>query len=82
MSAISALWSSSFGSSIGFRGCFGSSTGFTSSSLTVGSRRLGRFFISVAISSVIKPGYRILIRDDKFNYIKNAEVEIFELEKK
>ena len=34
------------------------------------------------ISSVIKPGYRILIRDDKFNYIKNAEVEIFELEKK
>jgi len=33
------------------------------------------------ISSVIKPGYRILIRDDKFNYIKNAEVEIFELEK-
>ena len=34
------------------------------------------------ISSVIKPGYRILIRNDKFNYIKNAEVEIFELEKK
>jgi len=34
------------------------------------------------ISSVIKPGYRILIRDDKFNYLKNAEVEIFELEKK
>jgi molecular chaperone GrpE (heat shock protein) len=34
------------------------------------------------ISSVIKPGYLILIRDDKFNYIKNAEVEIFELEKK
>jgi molecular chaperone GrpE (heat shock protein) len=34
------------------------------------------------ISSVLKPGYRILIRDDKFNYIKNAEVEIFELEKK
>ena len=34
------------------------------------------------ISSVIKPGYRILIRDDKFNYIKNAEVEIFELDKK
>ena len=34
------------------------------------------------ISSVIKPGYRILIRDDKFNYIKNAEVEVFELEKK
>ena len=34
------------------------------------------------ISSVIKPGYRILIRDDKFNYIKNAEVEIFEFEKK
>ena len=34
------------------------------------------------IFSVIKPGYRILIRDDKFNYIKNAEVEIFELEKK
>ena len=34
------------------------------------------------ISSVIKPGYRILIRDDKFNFIKNAEVEIFELEKK
>lgn len=33
------------------------------------------------ISSVIKPGFRILIRDDKFNYIKNAEVEIFELEK-
>jgi len=33
------------------------------------------------IASVIKPGYRILIRDDKFNYIKNAEVEIFELEK-
>ena len=33
------------------------------------------------ISSVINPGYRILIRDDKFNYIKNAEVEIFELEK-
>jgi len=34
------------------------------------------------ISSVIKTGYRILIRDDKFNYIKNAEVEIFELDKK
>jgi molecular chaperone GrpE (heat shock protein) len=34
------------------------------------------------ISLVIKPGYRILIRNDKFNYIKNAEVEIFELEKK
>lgn len=34
------------------------------------------------ISSVIKPGYRILIRDDKFNYIKNAEVEVFEIEKK
>jgi molecular chaperone GrpE (heat shock protein) len=34
------------------------------------------------ISSVINPGYRILIRDDKFNYIKNAEVEIFELDKK
>jgi len=34
------------------------------------------------ISRVVKPGYRILIRDDKFNYIKNAEVEIFELEKK
>ena len=33
------------------------------------------------ISRVVKPGYRILIRDDKFNYIKNAEVEIFELEK-
>ncbi len=33
------------------------------------------------IASVIKPGYRVLIRDDKFNYIKNAEVEIFELEK-
>ena len=33
------------------------------------------------IASVIKPGYRILIKDDKFNYIKNAEVEIFELEK-
>ena len=34
------------------------------------------------ISSVINPGYRILIIDDKFNYIKNAEVEIFELDKK
>lgn len=33
------------------------------------------------ISKIIKPGYRILIKDDKFNYIKNAEVEIFELEK-
>lgn len=32
------------------------------------------------ISRVLKPGYRILIKDDKFNYIKNAEVEIFELE--
>ena len=34
------------------------------------------------ISRVLKPGYRILIKDDKFNYIKNAEVEIFELEQK
>ena len=34
------------------------------------------------ISKVLKPGYRILIKDDKFDYIKNAEVEIFELEKK
>ena len=33
------------------------------------------------ISRVLKPGYRILIKDDRFNYIKNAEVEIFELEK-
>ena len=33
-------------------------------------------------SRVLKPGYRILIKDDKFNYIKNAEVEIFELEQK
>ena len=33
------------------------------------------------ISKVIKPGYRVLINDDKFNYIKNAEVEVFELEK-
>ena len=32
------------------------------------------------ISRVLKPGYRILIKDDKFNYIKNAEVEIFELD--
>jgi len=34
------------------------------------------------ISRVLKPGYRILIKDDKFNYIKNAEVEIFELDQK
>ncbi|WP_440655314.1 nucleotide exchange factor GrpE [Candidatus Pelagibacter sp. HIMB1506] len=34
------------------------------------------------ISRVLKPGYRILIKDDKFNYIKNAEVEIFELDHK
>ena len=32
------------------------------------------------ISKILKPGYRILIKDDKFLYVKNAEVEIFELE--
>ena len=25
------------------------------------------------ISKIIKPGYQILIKDDKFNYIKNAK---------
>ena len=51
------------------------------------------FVISLFVFSLIALAYiryttpifsvssTILIRDDKFNYIKNAEVEIFELEK-
>jgi len=33
------------------------------------------------ISRVIRPGYRMQVKENKFNFIRNAEVEIFELEK-
>ena len=33
------------------------------------------------ISNVIKPGYKLQISKDKFIFLKNAEVEVYELDK-
>ena len=34
------------------------------------------------ITNVIKPGYKLHISKDEFIFLKNAEVEVYELEKK